>query len=269
MEAASHMIELRRVVFDYPKGIRAVDGFDVSVRAGEIVCLCGPNGSGKSTILKLAGGLLEPTEGEVRIDGLALGRLSMRDRAKLLAWVPQRLEALLETSVSSFVLGGRYAQSSFFERALGGVSREEFGRVEEALAETDAADLAERGLVELSGGQCQRVLVARALFQRASVLLFDEPTAMLDPAHQVQVFRLIARARDGGRTALVATHDLSLAGRFADRIVLLQEGAVRALGPPSEILRPEVLAPIYGHELHYQSLGERVLVVPWPLETQP
>jgi iron complex transport system ATP-binding protein len=266
MEKADPKLELRRLVFDYPKGVRAVDGFDVSLRSGEIVCLCGPNGSGKSTVLKLASGLLEPTEGEVRIDGIPLASLSKRERARLLASVPQRLEALGQSTVLSFVLGGRYARSSFLERALGGVSHQELGRVEEALAKTDAAELKERRLVELSGGQCQRVLVARALFQRASVLLFDEPTAMLDPAHQVQVFRLIASARDGGRSALVATHDLNLAGHFADRILLLQEGRVRALGAPGEILRPEVLGPIYGPDLHFQRLGERVLVVPWPVD---
>ncbi len=247
----------------------AISQIDASFSAGEIVCLCGPNGSGKSTLLKLAGGVLEPSAGTVRVDGVVLSQLDMGARAKRIASVPQRLEALPETTVESFVLGGRYAHTSFLDRALGAVSAKDHARIEEALRDTDALPWRKRLLVELSGGERQRVLVARALAQKAPLLLFDEPTAMLDPAHQIQVFRLIAAAREQGRTALVATHDLNLAGRYADRLLILEGGRIAASGRPHEVLRPEVLHPVYGPDLWIEDAGGRILVYPWPTDELP
>jgi len=261
-------LQLRSVVVDYPGGIRALDGVDLTFEPGQLVCLAGPNGSGKSTLLKTCAGLLEPTAGGVLLDERPLARLRPRERALRLASVPQILQALPRTSVERFVLGGRYAHGTLLERALGAPRPDDLAAVRRALAEADAADLTQRRLDELSGGQRQRVLVARALAQEASILLFDEPTVMLDPAHQVLVFELIARASAAGRTAVVATHDLGLAGCFADSLVLLDAGQVRASGPPSEVLRPEILRPVYGEDLLFLSEAaggqERTLVVPWP-----
>ena len=259
-------LELRDLVFAYGGGARpAVDGVSAGFESGELVCLCGPNGSGKSTLLRLAAGLLEPAAGTVAIEGRALCDLAPRERAKRIASVPQRLEALPETSVESFVMGGRYAHGSFLERALGTPGPADRVAVEDALRRTDALEWRGRLLVELSGGERQRVLVARALAQEADILLFDEPTAMLDPAHQLLVFELISRTTDSeGRTALVATHDLNLAGHFAGRILVLEQGRIAAEGTPEGVFRPEVLHPVYGPGLRVEPGAGRTLVYPWP-----
>ena len=259
-------LELRDLAYAYDGAARrAVDGVSASFEPGELVCLCGPNGSGKSTLLKLAAGFLEPAAGTVAVGGRALADMDLRERARRLASVPQRLEALPETTVESFVLGGRYAHASFLERALGTPRPDDRAAVEDALRRTDALDWRARLLVELSGGERQRVLVARALAQQADILLFDEPTAMLDPAHQLLVFELIALAAcSDGRTALVATHDLNLAGHFSRRILVLDQGRIAAQGAPGEGFQPEGLHPVYGPSLRIERGPGRTLVYPWP-----
>ena len=257
-------LEARALVFDYPGPRRALEDFALALSPGDFVCLLGPNGSGKSTCLRLFGGLLRPTAGTVELDGRALDRLAPRARARAIALVPQALRALPELEVTAFVLGGRYAHLGLFGRARA----EDHAAVRRALAEADATDLAGRRLDELSLGQCQRVLIARALAQEAAILLFDEPTASLDPEHQVRTFALIEALVARGRTALVATHELNLASRFAREIVLLREGRVVARGTSEAVLRREVLEPVYGRNLFFgRGPGEgRPLVVPWPVE---
>ncbi len=252
------------LVHDYAGGVRALDGIDLELGESELVALVGPNGSGKSTLLRVLGGILAPTLGTVEVRGRAVAGLSSRARAKELASVPQSLRALPETRVEAFVLGGRYAHLSVFAQA----GEQDHRAVARALEEVDARAWSARMLTELSGGECRRVLVARALAQESPILLFDEPTASLDPEHQVQLFELVRRLVEEGRTALLATHELSLAGRYADRIVLLDRGRVRAQGPPLEVLVPRVLVPVYGEHLCFHEVrdgeGSHAVVVPWP-----
>ncbi len=252
------------LVHVYQGGVRALDGVDLELGGSELVALVGPNGSGKSTLLRVLGGILAPTEGTVEVRGRAVSTLTPRARAKELASVPQSLRALPETRVEAFVLGGRYAHLSIFTRA-----REQDRRaVDHALEEVDARAWSTRMLTELSGGECRRVLVARALAQESPILLFDEPTASLDPEHQVQLFELVRRLVQEGRTAFLATHELSLAGRYADRILVLDRGRICAQGPPLEVLVPRVLAPVYGKHLGFHEVrdgeGRHAVVVPWP-----
>jgi len=254
------LVEARDLRYAYPESAPAVDGVDLAVPAGELVVLLGPNGSGKSTLLRLLGGLLAPDSGTVRLEGVLLGELAPRARARRIAAVPQFLPALFEIKVEDFVAAGRYARLGFW-RGLGPLDR---AAVAQALREADAADLGQRLLSELSGGQRQRVLVARALAQEADLLLFDEPTASLDPDHQVRVFALIAELARRGRAAVVATHELSLASRFATRVVLLERGRAAASGAPANVLVPRILEPIYGRHLWYGAgPGGRPVVVPW------
>jgi iron complex transport system ATP-binding protein len=253
---------------EYPGAHRALDGVDLELERGELVCILGPNGSGKSTALKILGGVLEPTRGRVEVEGRALRDLRPTERAKRIATVPQSLLALPDLRVESFVLGGRYPYLGPF----GKHRRGDRAAIRSALAEVDALEWIDRGLNELSGGEHQRVLIARALAQEAGILLFDEPTASLDPEHQVLVFDLIRRLVKGGRASLVATHELSLASRYADRILIFDGGKIRAQGTPDEILRPEVLEPAFGAHLVFASSGDasgRPLVVPWPQGEEP
>ncbi|MFN0006930.1 MAG: ABC transporter ATP-binding protein [Planctomycetota bacterium] len=242
----SPFLAARALVFDYPGPLRALDGVDLELRPGDLTAVLGPNGSGKSTLLKVLGGLLEPSSGQVLLQGVAPRSLTPRERAKKIATVPQFLPALPDFSVRDFVSSGRYARVARFQSA----TASDRDAVTRALADCDAADLEERPMAELSGGQRQRVLVARALAQDAPVLLIDEPTAGLDPEHQIRVLDLVASLR-GERAALFVTHDLNLAGQYARHMILLDRGRVAAEGSVEEVLRPEVLAPVYGEHLHY------------------
>jgi iron complex transport system ATP-binding protein len=243
------ILEARGVVFDYAGPLRALDGVDLALEAGELVAVIGPNGSGKSTLVKVLGGILAPSSGEVRLEGVLQTSLRPRDRAHRVAVVPQFLPALPDVRVEDFVLSGRYARIQRFASP----SAADRDAVRRALRECDAADLADRAMAELSGGQRQRVLVARALAQEAPVLLIDEPTSGLDPEHQIRILELIASLRGvrDSRAALFVTHDLNLASQYATRVVLLDRGLVAASGTVESVLRREVLEPVYGEHLHY------------------
>jgi iron complex transport system ATP-binding protein len=260
------LLEARALAHEYEGGFVALDGVDLALERGELVCVLGPNGSGKSTLLRVLCGGLVPTGGNAQLEGRPVHTLSARERARRMAVVPQVLEALPDARVTDFVLGGRYPYLGLWGRAREGDRQ----AVERALAQVDAAGWSKRLLGELSGGQCQRVLLARALAQEAELLFLDEPTAALDPEHQVLLFELLHRLARQDRTALVATHELALAGRFADRVLLLAEGRIVAQGTPEEVLVRDVLEPVYGPHLHYgrgpdaPGGGTRPLVVPWP-----
>ena len=257
-------LSARELVLDYPGPLRAVDGISLEVRRGDLLVVIGPNGSGKSTLLKCLAGLLPPTEGRVELGGADLAPIGTRERARRLAVVPQFLAELHDVTVASFVLGGRYAH---FGRWSGPGPRDR-SAVRLALEAADVAELGERLMSELSGGQRQRVLVARALAQEAGIFLVDEPTSSLDPEHQIRVFTLIARTVANDRAAVVVTHDLNLASQFATRVALLDDGRVAAEGDVAEVLRRDVLEPVYGPNLRYGTFTradgvQRPFVVPW------
>ncbi len=249
------------ITFDYP-GVRALDGVDFSVRAGELVCLLGPNGSGKSTLLRVLAGLADPSDGTVSLGGRPSRGMSSRDRARTVAVVPQGLPRIPSLHVRDFVLGGRYAHLGLWRAARA----EDFAAVEDALQRVDAMDCADRLLVGMSGGQRQRVLIARALAQGSDLVLFDEPTASLDPEHQLLVMDLVVDLVAKGCGVAVVTHDFNLASQYADRIVMLDEGRIAAAGPVDDVLRREVLEPVYGSRLWFGALpGDpgRPLVISW------
>ena len=259
-------LEATDIRFSYPGGISAADGLSLRLAAGELVAVLGPNGSGKTTLIRLLAGLMTPDAGEVRLDGAPIERLEPRDRARKIALVPQSLPHLPGVRVRDFVMGGRYA----YGRRLRAPSEADHEAVSRGLELADVSGLESRPLPELSGGQLQRVFVARALAQEAPILLVDEPTASLDPEHQIAVFRILEQlVRDESRAVLVVTHDLNLAGQFASRIGLMTAGRVAAEGTPAEVLRPEVLEPVYGAYFRYGGWPstdggrEHPFVIPW------
>lgn len=241
------ILEARGLAFDYPGPLRALDGIDLALRPGDLTAVIGPNGSGKSTLVKVLGGLLAPTFGEVLLGGMPVRTLPPRERARKVAVVPQFLPALPDVRVIDFVSSGRYARIARFASA----QASDRDAVSLALEECDAADLRDRSMAELSGGQRQRVLVARALAQEAPFLLIDEPTSGLDPEHQIRVLELVASLRGGSRAALFVTHDLNLAGQYAKSMLLLDRGRVVAQGSVLDILQREILEPVYGEHLYY------------------
>ena len=213
-------------------GQHVVEDVDVSVEAGTFVGLVGPNGAGKTTLLRTVNGRIEPEAGSVTVAGRSIAGRSAKAVGRLVATVPQRTELAFSLPVRTVVEMGRFPHRSRLSVADPGADR-----VEWAMERTGVADLADRAVTETSGGERQRVLLARALAQDTPVLLLDEPTASLDVNHQVRTLDLVRDLVDReGRTVVAAIHDLDLAARFCDELVLLADGRVRASGPPEAVL---------------------------------
>ena len=238
----------------YRHGPEVVRGVDFSAAPGEVVALLGPNGAGKSTLLKAVVGLL-PCTGTVRLGDTVLDGLPAPERALQLAYVPQRTRLTARLSVRQVVDLGRFAHRGPWSRP----TRADRDAVDRALAEAQVTHLADRPFPELSGGEQQRVLVARALASEAPALLLDEPTASLDVRHALGLHTLLRRLADGGRVVVIVLHDLAEVRRHADRAVLLQDGRVFAAGPVSEVVAPGPIEAVYGVELlEGQGLGYRL-----------
>ena len=212
--------------------VEAVRDASLGVDRGEVVGLVGPNGAGKTTLLSAINGLIDPTNGSIRIDGDPIGGLSARETARRVATVPQETSLSFSFSVREVVAMGRTPYRSRFERA----SATDREHVRRAMERTSVRRFADRAIDEVSGGERQRVVLARALCQAPEVLVLDEPTASLDVNHQVCTLALVREFATDGRAALCAIHDLSLAARFCDRLALLAEGRIVAAGPPESVL---------------------------------
>ncbi|MFP4591107.1 MAG: heme ABC transporter ATP-binding protein [Halobacteriales archaeon] len=235
------MIDLDAVHFAY-EDEPVLDGVSLEVCNGEVVGLIGPNGAGKTTLLRLVAGYLTPAAGTIAIDGDDVVDLGAKATSRRVAVVPQATDLSFDFPVREVVAMGRHPHRGRFERS----TRNDRERVEVALAATATASLADRSFATISGGERKRVLLARALAQGASNLLLDEPTASLDLNHQVAVFDLVDGLRTDDHAVLAAIHDLDLAARYCDRLALLHEGRVVAVGPPREVLQPSVLEAAYG-----------------------
>lgn len=251
------LLELREVYFSYDQPV--LSGVTLDVCAGEIVALLGPNGAGKSTLLNLAHGLLQPQRGAVWLNGQSLARWSRREIARRLALVTQQSELRFPLTVLEFTLAGRFAHA----RGFGFEAERDLAVAWEALQATDAARFAERLFNELSSGEQQRVVLARALAQEPRLLLLDEPTANADLAHQISLLELVqrlTRARELG--VLLVTHEINLAAEFADRVALLKDGCLLASGAPSTVLTEKLLSETFATPLlvdtHPQSGRPRI-----------
>ncbi|MEV1077543.1 heme ABC transporter ATP-binding protein [Streptomyces sp. NPDC050211] len=221
-------------------GKRLVDEIKLTVDSGAFVGLVGPNGSGKSTLLRCVYRALRPTAGVVRLDGDDVHTLDPRAAARRLAALPQESSSEFDFTVAEVVGMGRLPhrdRTAADDRAI----------CAEAMRATGVEQLADRGFLALSGGERQRVLIARALAQRPQVLVLDEPTNHLDIAHQLDVLSLV---RASGLTVLAALHDLNLAAAYCDLLYVLSAGRVVASGPPHDVLRPDLLAEVFGVRAH-------------------
>lgn len=233
----------RDVVFRYPGADRsAVDGLSVDIPAGACTAVLGPNGSGKSTLLRLLLGTLRPWSGTIDLADRVIAEWTRDELARAVGVVPQGEESAFPTTVRELVEMGRYPHLGAWRRA-GAADR---AAVDAALARCDVSQLADRGMSTLSGGERQRARVARALAQEASTLAFDEPTAALDIAHEMAIFELLRELGHAGRTVLLVTHNLNLAARYADRLVLMDRGRVAAEGAPADVLTREIVERVYG-----------------------
>jgi iron complex transport system ATP-binding protein len=237
----SALLELERVGVRYDDAV-AVSDVCESAAAGEWVGLIGANGAGKSSLLRAVAHLV-PYQGSVRVDGAPAAELSRRRRAQLIAYVPQQPELPAGMSVLDYTLLGRTPHISYF----GVESAADRRHCLDVLDQLQLAAVADRHLATLSGGEVQRVVLARALSQDAPVLLLDEPTSALDLGRRVDALELVDELRrERGLTVLSAMHDLTLAAQFADRLVLLAAGRVVASGPPADVLREDLLSASFG-----------------------
>ncbi len=218
--------------------LSVLEGISLTIEPGEFVGIIGPNGVGKTTLLRAISGALEPDSGTVRIDGVDVHDLSSRASSRLVSVVPQDTSLSFSFPARDVVEMGRQPHRSRFSSP----GPEDRAAVERALERTRTAELADRPIDEISGGQRQRVVLARAIAQETPVTVLDEPTASLDINHQIETLELVRDLVAEGRTVVAAIHDLNLAARYCDRLVLLADGTVARDGPPASVLTGDALA---------------------------
>lgn len=235
------MLAVEGLAYGYGRR-RIGSDLDLTVAPGEVLCLLGPNGGGKTTLFKTLLGLLPPLAGRIRLDGADVARWSRRDLAAQLGYVPQAQGATFPFRVFDVVLMGRASRLGTFA-SPGPADR---ARAARALESLEIAHLADRTYTEISGGERQMVLIARALAGEPRLLVMDEPTASLDFGNQTRVLTQVRRLSRQGIAVILSTHDPDHAFLCADRVALLHEGRLLALGTPSDTITPEALARIYG-----------------------
>ncbi|NLE82669.1 MAG: ABC transporter ATP-binding protein [Rhodococcus sp.] len=238
-----------------------VDGLDLSVHTGVVTTVIGPNGCGKSTLLRALGRLLKPKSGTVTLDGKSIGRMRTKDVARTLGMLPQSPVAPEGLTVGDLVARGRHPHQSWIRQW----SADDESEVAEALALTGVADLADRPVDQLSGGQRQRAWISMALAQGTDILLLDEPTTYLDLAHSIEVLDLVDRMHSElGRTVVMVLHDLNLAIRYSDQLIVMSKGAIVASGHPQDIVTEELLLDVFGLEASVipDPVSDRPLIVP-------
>ncbi|WP_307853815.1 ABC transporter ATP-binding protein [Streptomyces tagetis] len=252
-------LQARGVTVGYG-GRTVLDGLDAEIPPGVITTIIGPNGCGKSTLLRTLARLLKPTAGTVVLDGEDIASLRTRDVAKKLGLLPQAPVAPDGLTVADLVARGRHPHQSWLRQW----SSDDAAVVERALAMTGVADLAERPVDSLSGGQRQRVWISMTLAQGTDLLLLDEPTTYLDLAHAVDVLDLVDDLHESGCAVVMVLHDLNLAARYSDHLIVMRDGSILAQGHPREVITAELLYEAFGLRAAVldDPVGDRPLVVP-------
>ena len=239
-------------------GRRVVDRVSADL-AGGVIGLIGPNGAGKSTLVRAIAGLIG-AEGSITVDGISIAEMPLAARARRIAYLPQGQAVHWPLTVERLVALGRLPHLAPFARP--GIADAQ--AIERALKRTELAPLRERPFDELSGGERARVLLARALAVEAPLLLVDEPLAALDPAHQMEVMALLRGEADRGATVIAVLHDLTLAARWCDRLLLIDNGALVADGAPAAVLTVDRIRAVYGVSAYIGEAGGQPLIVPLP-----
>ncbi len=236
------MIAFRNVIVRYPhRELPALDGVSLVADRGRITAVVGPNGSGKSTLVRALVGQIDIRSGGILLDGASIAGTARRALATRVAVVTQREEPAFPLTVREYVALGRYPHLGLW-RAAG---RVDHAAVARAVERTETQSFADRAITELSGGEWQRVRLARALAQGGDALVLDEPTTFLDVGHEMAIFELLSRLAADGQAVLLVSHQLNLVARFAEHIVLLHRGRVAAAGDPGAVMQGPVLERVY------------------------
>jgi iron complex transport system ATP-binding protein len=231
----------------------------LALSAGHLVALVGPNGAGKTTLLRSLAGLI-PSEGEIEIGGDALSALPLRERAKRFGYLPQGHVVHWPLPARDIVALGRYPHGATDPARL---SPKDVEAVQRAMQAVDVVQFGDRRVTELSGGERSRVALARVLAVEAPVILADEPTASLDPRHQIDVMKNLRATADKGVLVIVVTHDLGLAARFADHVLVLREGRLVSQGGPAAALSEQVMADVFRISAYRAEFQREAVIVPW------
>jgi len=240
-------------------GREVLDNVDFEAKRGEVVGLIGPNGAGKTTLLRVLTGLMIPDRGAVTLDEIELMSIPRVSRAKLIAYLPADAPVYWPLRVDRLVALGRIPHAGPWS----GLNEADAEMTESAMARTDVLDLSSRVISSLSNGERARVLIARALAVEPEVLLADEPVSSLDPYHQLQVMELLQDVATDNRIVVAVLHDLTLAARFCDRIVLIHDGCIAHHGLPEAVLTSDIVRSVYGVETITASTSAGDFVVPW------
>jgi iron complex transport system ATP-binding protein len=243
--AAMIALDLQNNSLSY-NGSKVVDDVSFSAEAGEFFMIIGPNGAGKSSLLKLIAGIEQPQSGQISILGRPKAKYSARELAKVVALVAQQAPIDFPFSVAETVLMGRSPHLGL----LGIEGERDYALAAEAMSFTGVSHLADRRLDQLSGGERQRVMIARAICQEPKIILLDEPTTALDPAHQLKIMDLMERFRQEKKTTVImVSHDLNLAALYSDRLLLMKNGSVVIIGTPAEVFIPKFIENSYECDL--------------------
>ena len=231
----------------------------LSLSSGHLVALVGPNGAGKTTLLRALAGLV-PASGAVHVGGAALSSLSLRERARRFAYLPQGHIVHWPLPARDIVALGRYPHGATDPARL---TLDDTEAVLRAMQAADVVEFSDRRVTELSGGERSRVALARVLAVEAPVILADEPTSSLDPRHQIDVMKTLRTAADQGTLVMVVTHDLGLAARFADTVLVLSDGRLVSQGAPAEALSEEIMGEVFRISAYRAEYRREAVIVPW------
>ena len=240
-------------------GRDVLNDISLSLASGHLVALVGPNGAGKTTLLRALAGLL-PSDGTIHVGGAALASLSLRERARRFAYLPQGHIVHWPLPARDIVALWRYPHGATDPARLSAKDRDAVLR---AMRATDVVEFSDRRVTELSGGERSRVALARVLAVEAPVILADEPTASLDPRYQLDVMKTLRAAADQGGLVIVVTHDLGLAARFADHLLVLSQGRLVAEGAPAAALSEQVMADVFRVSAYRAEFERAAVIVPW------
>lgn len=247
-------LQLKDIKFSYREN-NILNSITIDMNQGNLIGIIGPNGAGKTTLLKCILGLLSPSEGTISINGKNIKSISSEEKAHIIGYVPQKDNTAFSIPLYEAVLLGRRPYINY------SVSRNDLKIVDDLLQKLDLIKLAQRPINQLSGGEKQKVFIARALAQETSILLLDEPTSALDLKHQVEVLSILKnQVKEHGKLVIVVMHDINLASRYADALIMLKKGQIYSFGKPEDVITSKNLRDVYEVDahIHWSEFGPQI-----------